>query len=28
VVFDRGWHKFHGRIRAFVEGAQNAGLKI
>jgi len=28
AVFDRGWHKFHGRIRAFVEGAREAGLKI
>lgn len=28
AVFDRSWHKFHGRIKAFVEGAREAGLKI
>lgn len=28
AVFDRGRYKFHGRIRAFVEGVREAGLKI
>lgn len=28
VVFDRGRYQYHGRIKAFVEGARSAGLKI
>jgi large subunit ribosomal protein L18 len=28
ATVDRGGHKFHGRVRALVEGAAAAGLKI
>ncbi|MBI5765639.1 50S ribosomal protein L18 [Candidatus Falkowbacteria bacterium] len=28
AVFDRGWSKFHGRVKAVAEGAKEAGLKI
>ena len=28
VVFDRGGHIYHGRIRAFADGAREAGIKF
>ena len=28
VVVDRGWFKYHGRVKALVEAAVAAGLKI
>lgn len=28
AVFDRRWYKYHGRVKAFVEGARSMGLKI
>ena len=28
VCFDRGGYLYHGRVKAFAEGARKAGLKI
>lgn len=28
AIFDKGSYKYHGRIRAFADGARSAGLKV
>ncbi|MCR4329906.1 MAG: 50S ribosomal protein L18 [Candidatus Roizmanbacteria bacterium] len=28
VIFDRGWYKFHGRVKAVADSAREAGLEF
>ena len=28
VIFDRNWHLYHGRVKAFAEGVRKWGIKL